>query len=82
MSKKVDFKERAGLVSINTKKWMRPKTACEVLEKRGIKVSSSLMNYWIINDKIDSVKVKSLDNLTLVNINTIPEEMRISTRIS
>ena len=77
----LDFFEKGSRIEINTRVWMRPKTACEVLRKRGIRVSPALMNYWINEGKITSKKIKGLDELTIVNIETIPEEMRIATKI-
>lgn len=70
-----------GLVSIDTNVWMRPKTACDKLKEMGLSVSHSLMNYWKNEGKIDSIVIEELDNLTLVNINTIPEEMRVSVKL-
>lgn len=69
--------EKGGVVYIDTNIWMRPKTACEILNERGLKVSHSLMNYWKNEGKIDSIKIKALDGLTLVNIETIPKDLRI-----
>lgn len=74
--------EEDSVVLIDTNIWMRPKTACEELRERGFDVSYSLMNYWKNNDKIRSKIIKSLDNLTLVNIETIPEEMRVRKKIT
>lgn len=71
------IKQENGVVTIDTNIWMRPKTACEVLSERGLKVSHSLMNYWKNEEKIDSIQIKELDNLTLVNIETIPDKMRV-----
>lgn len=75
------LKEEDGVVTIDTNTWMRPVTACEYLRERGIKVSKSLMNYWKNNDKIENRDIKSLNGLTLVNIDTIPEEIRVKRNI-
>lgn len=68
--------QKNGNVLINTSKWMRPKTACEIFKKAGIRISKSNMNYWINQDKIESIKIKELDDLTLVNIESAPEEVQ------
>lgn len=68
--------EKNGIVIIDTKVWMRPKTACQMLKKKGIDVSYSLMNYWKNNGKVKSIVIESLDDLTLVNVETLPEEVR------
>lgn len=75
------FKKDGSLIQIDTKIWMRPKTACNVLRDRGISVSHSLMNYWKNEGKIESMVLKELDDLTLVNIETIPKELKVSVRI-
>lgn len=69
--------EENGFLKLDTNVWMRPTTACNLLRKRGLKVSRSLMNYWINKGKLQSKEIKSLGNLTLVNIETIPKEMRV-----
>lgn len=67
--------ERKGIVQINTNKWMRPKNASQLFNRAGLKVSPATINYWINEGKIDSMKIKSLDNLTLVNIYSAPEDV-------
>jgi len=70
-----------GIVIIDTSIWMRPITACKYLRKKGVKVSRSLMNYWKNENKIENKDIEALNGLTLVNIETIPKEVRVKQKI-
>lgn len=67
--------EEGGIVVIDTNSWMRPTTAVKKLQERGLDVSKSLMSYWQQDDKIETIEMDKLGSLTLVNINTIRNDL-------
>lgn len=64
-------------IQIDASRWMRPKDLIKHLKKsKGIDVTPSAISYWIKQNKVKTRIIKELDNLLLVDIESVPKKVR------